>query len=591
MVYGSVCSGIEAASQAFEPLGWQAKWFAEIEKDPSAVLKFRYPNVKNLGDFTAIGENDGPVDLLIGGTPCQSFSVAGGRAGLDDPRGNLAIEFLRLALRLRARWLVWENVPGVFSSWTDFPDDTHFQRKDSTTKVQSNDFDTFLGYLSQLGYGFAYRILDAQYVGGCPLHVDEFGIGPVPQRRRRLFVVAYSGKLGPTRSSRTPSELRRLSLVSAAALFESFCLRGDSPASSTPEEGIARTSRSRSKARRGSDDLAATLGGGTHDHGGDIDGTTYVAEGHLGRQPNVAMTLNAKGGVGRMNADETLLPCEPIPFDTVQVTSKTNRNRNAPGDPCGTLTKSSKAHIAETVAFKASHYTRNKDGAPSEIAPALSADADKGDQDTLIAVFGCKDSSPSASDDIAPCLRSMSEGDSHANGGGQVAFAFQTRYFTRDNKTGGAPSEIVAPLTHDNKRGDSENLLCCFEPRVARNGRGAPSADIAPPLKAESGSTGKGDSATVLATETQVRRLTVIEAERLMGMQDNWTRVPVRKVKKPSSRKPWQYDLVGGDWFQMMADGPRYKMLGNSMVVQVMRWIGTRIDFLDKYITQNPEME
>src|SRR5690242_2085928 len=120
MIYGSVCSGIEAATVAWDPLGWDAVWLSEIEKFPSAVLAHHYPEIPNLGDMTKLHENkifqESRIDLLVGGTPCQSFSVAGLRKGLDDPRGNLALEFLRLVDIKKPRWFVWENVPGVLSS-------------------------------------------------------------------------------------------------------------------------------------------------------------------------------------------------------------------------------------------------------------------------------------------------------------------------------------------------------------------------------------------------------------------------------------------------------------------------------------------
>src|SRR5260221_13828343 len=116
MRYGSVCSGIEAATVAWHPLGWEPVFFSEIAAFPSAVLAHRWQAVPNLGDFTRIGGSDAAIDLLVGGTPCQSFSVAGLRGGLADDRGNLALEFLRLAARARPRWVVWENVPGVLSS-------------------------------------------------------------------------------------------------------------------------------------------------------------------------------------------------------------------------------------------------------------------------------------------------------------------------------------------------------------------------------------------------------------------------------------------------------------------------------------------
>jgi len=161
--YGSVCSGIEAATVAWHDLGWKLSFFSEIEDFPRAVLQHHYPDVPLHGDFTTIGENDyEPIDLLVGGTPCQAFSVAGLRKGTDDARGQLTFEFVKLAQRLRPRWIVWENVPGVLSI------------------EQGRAFGSFLGGLAELGYGFAYRILDAQYFG-------------VPQRRRRVFVVGYIG--------------------------------------------------------------------------------------------------------------------------------------------------------------------------------------------------------------------------------------------------------------------------------------------------------------------------------------------------------------------------------------------------------------
>jgi DNA (cytosine-5)-methyltransferase 1 len=181
MRYGSVCSGIEAATVAWHSLDWEPAFFSEIEKFPREVLAHHYPEVPLHGDFTTIGENQyGSIDLLVGGTPCQSFSVAGLRKGLDDERGNLSLEFIKLAQRERPRWVVWENVPGVLSS------------------NGGKDFGSFLGALGEIGYGFAYRVLDAQYFG-------------VAQRRRRVFVVGYLG------------DWRR----AAAVLFERESLRGN----------------------------------------------------------------------------------------------------------------------------------------------------------------------------------------------------------------------------------------------------------------------------------------------------------------------------------------------------------------------------
>ena len=183
MKYLSVCSGIEAATVAWHPLGWQPVGFSEIEKFPSQVLAHHYPDVPNFGDMTKFKEwnLESNIDVFVGGTPCQSFSVAGLRKGLDDPRGNLMLTYLAIANQYRPKWLVWENVPGVLSSNGGL------------------DFASLLRGMGECGYGFAYRILDAQYFG-------------VAQRRRRVFVV---GCLGDWRSA-------------AAVLFERHSLSGHS---------------------------------------------------------------------------------------------------------------------------------------------------------------------------------------------------------------------------------------------------------------------------------------------------------------------------------------------------------------------------
>jgi DNA (cytosine-5)-methyltransferase 1 len=196
MKYGSVCSGVEAATVAWHPLGWEPQWFSEIEKFPSEVLQHHYPETPNLGDMTKFKEwpSDRSIDLLVGGTPCQSFSVAGLRKGLDDPRGNLMLTYLAIAAQYQPQWLVWENVPGVLSS------------------NRGRDFGTFLGALGKLGYGFAYRVLDAQYFG-------------VAQRRRRVFVVGYLG------------DWRR----AAAVLFERESMSGHPPPSREARKEAAGT--------------------------------------------------------------------------------------------------------------------------------------------------------------------------------------------------------------------------------------------------------------------------------------------------------------------------------------------------------------
>lgn len=164
MNYLSVCSGIEAATTAWHDLGFNPVAFSEIDEFPSAVLRYRFPSVTNLGDMCAFQEwsFEQPINLLVGGTPCQSFSVAGLRRGLDDARGNLALVYLGILNKFRPKWFIWENVPGALSS------------------NGGRDFATFLKGLGIIGYRYAYRVLDSQYFG-------------LAQRRKRLFVVGHVG--------------------------------------------------------------------------------------------------------------------------------------------------------------------------------------------------------------------------------------------------------------------------------------------------------------------------------------------------------------------------------------------------------------
>jgi len=207
--YLSVCSGIEAATVAWHHMGWKPVGFSEIEKFPSQVLAHHYPTVTNFGDMTKYKEwnlNDS-IGLLVGGTPCQSFSVAGLRKGLDDPRGNLALTYVGILDKFRPKWCVWENVPGVLSSGG------------------GRDFGSFLGALGEIGYGWAYRVLDAQYFG-------------VAQRRKRVFVVGHLGNW------KHPAEI----------LFESESLSGDT------EKGRKEKKETSKYAGRGIATISPTIG-------------------------------------------------------------------------------------------------------------------------------------------------------------------------------------------------------------------------------------------------------------------------------------------------------------------------------------------
>jgi DNA (cytosine-5)-methyltransferase 1 len=310
MKYLSVCSGIEAATVAWHPLGWSPVAFAEIEKFPSAVLAHHYPSVPNLGDMTKFKDwPDADINVFVGGTPCQSFSVAGLRKGLADPRGNLALTYLAILDRYQPEWCVWENVPGVLSSG------------------EGRDFGSFLGGLAELGYHGSYRVLDAQYV-----RVDGFGRA-VPQRRRRVFVVGNSG------------DWRR----SAAVLFERESMSGNPSPRRQAGEGVAPTisARPTGGGGLGTDfdldgglvpDLARTVTTGEHQRQ-DWETCTIFPVSHALRGEGFDAS---EDGTGRGT------PLVPIAFDTTQITSKANRSVPKLGDPCHPLAAG--AH-APAIAF------------------------------------------------------------------------------------------------------------------------------------------------------------------------------------------------------------------------------------------------
>jgi DNA (cytosine-5)-methyltransferase 1 len=309
MNYLSVCSGIEAATVAWHPLGWNPVGFSEIESFPSQVLKHHYPTVPNLGDMTKFKEwqIESNIDVFVGGTPCQSFSVAGLRKGLDDPRGNLMLTYLAIAKQYRPRWLVWENVPGVLSS------------------ADGRDFGSFLGGLAICGYGFAYRVLDAQYFG-------------VAQRRKRVFVVGYLGDWRPA----------------AAVLFERESLQGNPAPSRKKGERVApcvtngppfsRTGNERVEAEAMivadcGVEISGPLSARDYKDAG-TDGMNKISAKMIPVYQETVGALCADTHPGSYSGQDAytgrLIP-QPIPFDTTQITSPQNGNNPKSGDPCHPL--------------------------------------------------------------------------------------------------------------------------------------------------------------------------------------------------------------------------------------------------------------
>ncbi len=354
MIYGSVCSGIEAASVAWHSLGWRASFLSEIEAFPRAVLAHHYLDTPLHGDFTTIaaGQYD-PIDLLVGGTPCQSFSIAGLRGGLDDDRGNLALEYLRLADRLRPRWLVWENVPGVLSS------------------NGGRDFGAILGGMVELGYGFAYRVLDAQFFG-------------VAQRRRRVFVVGYLG------------DWRR----AAAVLFERHSLSGH-PAPRR-EKGPS---------------VAALTANGVGTCGADDN---QGQAGHLipDWPAQVSPTLNAAFG-SKLGLDN-----QHIDSGAGMFVAHTLKGEGFDASEDGT----GRGTPIVPVAYR----TTGNDGA-YETGEQIGALTTSTDPNAQIIAFSSKDHGADAMSDLSPTLRAGGHSKSHANAGVMPAVSMPLRSNYRNN--------------------------------------------------------------------------------------------------------------------------------------------------------------
>ena len=479
MKYGSVCSGIEAATAAWHPLGWQPAFFSEIEPFPRAVLAHHYPTVPLHGDFTSIGADQyGAIDLLVGGTPCQSFSIAGLRGGLDDDRGNLALEFLRLADRTRARWVVWENVPGVLSS------------------NGGRDFGAILGGMVEIGYGFAYRVLDAQFFG-------------VAQRRRRVFVVGYLG------------DWRR----AAAVLFERHSLSGHPAPRRETGQSVARSIRAQSQSshREDSDNFVA-------EWPADIAPTLNAAFGskqgledqHIGGgldYLSLAQCLTTGTGQRYDAETETLIPMHGGGFDVIAF-SKGDHGADAGMNVCPTIRKGGDGGgNMPAIAFdwQSGGDSRGLDPKPTAQLQRSQVPAVAYPINTQMALRGADTSNTSR--------EGIGVGDD-----GDPAFTLQA-----------AHSHAVAFQSSQSgvRIGDTHATLDANNGSRRHNG---------------------------IATASAVRRLTPRECERLQGFPDDWTLIPYRN--KPADQCP---------------DGPRYKALGNSMAVPVMRWIGERIAAVEAF--------
>ena len=540
MKYLSVCSGIEAATAAWHHLGWKPVAFSEIDKFPSAVLAHHYPKVPNLGDMTKYMEwKNEKIDLLVGGTPCQSFSIAGLRKGLEDPRGNLMLTYLAIAARYQPRWMVWENVPGVLSS------------------NGGRDFGTFLGALGNLGYGFAFRVMDAQWFG-------------VAQRRRRVFVVGCLGDAGSAAKvlfeseslSRHPAPSRETGKRVAATLTGGFGERGvDSDQIANGNYAVAACLRSGGNggvpSSRGEHLVVGSLD--TECGGGKLTHQT-IANGHIigewqspnGKDIVGAMRARDYKGIGNDDLTEGRGLAVAYAFEpgiaaregnpsrfTEEVAGTLRRNMGdnqtavAIGTDCynGAVTGDVSATVTSSTGSSATH------SGPTVMQPVLGTDCYNGSiTGDVAATMGTSGSSVNASGPTVMHAFRMQAFGEYADD--QTASSMKAR----DYKDA---TDLVSVTTMKTVGTDMFN--------------GAITGDVAAPMT-NRGSDGTGTGPTVMQAMA-VRRLTPIECERLQGFPDNYTQIPWNK--KPADQCP---------------DGVRYKALGNSMAVPVMRWIGERIN-------------
>ena len=510
MRYLSVCSGIEAATVAWHPLGWEAAAYSEIEKFPSQVLEHHYPNTPNVGDMTKFKEwtNVSDVDVLVGGTPCQSFSVAGLRKGLDDPRGNLMLTYLAIAAKYRPKWLVWENVPGVLSSNGGL------------------DFASLLRGMGELGYGFAYRVLDAQYFG-------------VAQRRRRVFVVGYAGNWRPA----------------AAVLFERHSMCGYPAPSREKGQGATRSARTSLEASGTDSEICGTLYKGSP--GKDAGGTGLIAwpaevaptiDAHFGDKQGLEnQHINGGGGClplvskclitkTRMDAEtETLIPTtgghfsyEPIALAENIIGRKPENGGNHDGftenGPMYTLNATGVHGVAQPIPLNSMNCFRSPD-----------ADAST----------GC------GIGEEGEAMFTITKTNSHA-----VA---QPIAFSGNMSNPHTDVDIMQTLQAQNP------MAVAFE----ENFHAIREVDVAPAMTTEGYRVSQNAGGLGLRTAMQVRRLTPVECERLQGFPDGYTDIKLKGKPTP--------------------DGPRYKALGNSMAVPVMAWIGKRIQEVESLLPQGLE--
>lgn len=482
--YVSIFSGVEAASLAWEPLGWEPVAFSEIEPFPCAVLAERWPDVPNLGDITKIDwkeEIDGAIDLVVGGSPCQSFSVAGKREGLKGASG-LMFEYIRCVQELRPRWFLWENVPGALTS------------EDGVA------FGQLLNEMDELGHSLAWRVLDAQFFG-------------VAQRRRRLFLVGHLRAESP-----------------AEVLFEPDCLSGNPQ--SSPEKRKELASRAGRSAACAGFKYSAAPRANTIGYA-EEQANTLTADWHapavlplrgnmIGRSDSadrqgMAMSQYGTEIAGCLTARGDSSPCADRGQNVVCMTG-TQAHCHISNEIAGCLT----AHMG-------------KDDAPVVVGGAISENAANEAfgfaQNTRNEVRIVGDGTLSGALAARPGMKQTTFVCTGST------YPINEQIATRDKKLGRGTGLGVGA------DGNPAFTLLANHPDMVASEIGDKPAGVNPML---------------------VRRLTPLECERLQGFPDEHTLIAWKG--KPAEECP---------------DGPRYKAIGNSMAVPVMKWIGRRIAAVD----------
>ena len=648
MNYGSVCSGVEAATLAWAPLGWKAVFFAEVEPFPAAVLQQRFGatrplrllppaeadtekerkqreswekqiaelpeggTIPNLGDFPKITKEDfdEPIDLLVGGVPCQSYSIAGLRKGITDPRGHLALEFVKLAYRTGVRWTLVENVPGLLSSGA------------------GKDFASFLSLLCgwevdvpeggwrKCGivvpapgcFGVAWRILDAQYT-----RVPEFPRA-VPQRRRRLFIVGYLGSWfypatvlfdGEMRGGDTPPRRTKRQTFAAGSegsidTTKSIRLRGGREGGG--KGALVGTDISHTLAT-GNDQTIITLSEDAQwwdgsDQAGTLTGTSnnqlMPDKGRLQcviepavecidmrlaevQEVEIAPTLIAtdyKGGkavgIGRdvfnqgqnakygMSLSEDVQPTltakgpgavcfENNPTDArlkeVPV-SPTVMSRWGTGGNQTPLVIDDVPPVDTPVGFIKNDAGGEQQGFWGDTFPTLRSGA-----------------LPAVAYNVTFCDANGTRKD-RPNGGLYVTEADTGKTVTAN----GPNTEMVVVDSAECVPLDLRNATRDPNKKDEQNRQGVGVGKDGAPMNTITSASVPG-----VGWQATVRKLLPVECERLMGFPDNHTRISWKG--KPEEDCP---------------DAPRYKACGNSMCVNVMAWIGHRIDAVEKQISAAP---